>query len=122
MENSWKTTIFVLNLAFADLLYCSICLPFRAVQYIYQGWFWGDEICTFIGVFDIVISSIEFMSISLIALTKAINLLKPKFGQMWFSGFTGKFILAANWILPSLYYFLLHRLEVSSYRNIKDKE
>ena len=38
MDNNWPVTVFILNLAFADLMYCSINLPIVVIQKLYQDW------------------------------------------------------------------------------------
>jgi hypothetical protein len=44
-------TLFILNLAFADLLYCLTSLPFYVVHYFYRGWPLGDKACYAFGAF-----------------------------------------------------------------------
>ena len=41
----WTTTIFILNLALADFLYCVVNLPLYALQYLHQRWIWGPSLC-----------------------------------------------------------------------------
>ena len=41
----WTTTIFILNLALADFLYCVVNLPLYALQYLHQRWIWGPTLC-----------------------------------------------------------------------------
>ena len=41
LHQNWPLTIFILNLAVADLLYSSINLPLYALQYLKKGWFGG---------------------------------------------------------------------------------
>ena len=41
LHRNWPLTIFILNLAVADLLYSSINLPLYAQQYLKKGWFGG---------------------------------------------------------------------------------
>ena len=38
MDNNWPVTVFILNLAFADLMYCSINLPIVVIQKLNQDW------------------------------------------------------------------------------------
>ena len=42
LHRNWPLTIFILNLAIADFLYSSINLPLYALQYLHEGWFWGE--------------------------------------------------------------------------------
>ena len=39
------TTIFILNLAFCDLMYCFINLPMYAYYFLHQKWEWGLNLC-----------------------------------------------------------------------------
>lgn len=39
------TTVFVISLSFADLLFCFINLPLTASRYIHQAWLLGDTLC-----------------------------------------------------------------------------
>ena len=39
------THVFVLNLALADFLYCSLNLPTYAMQYLAEGWPLSEELC-----------------------------------------------------------------------------
>lgn len=40
------TTVFVINLAVADFIFCSVNLPLTAVRYANRKWTLGDEFCT----------------------------------------------------------------------------
>ena len=37
------TTIFIVNLAFADFLYCVTSLPMYSATYLHRGWPYGDD-------------------------------------------------------------------------------
>lgn len=39
------TTVFVLSLAFTDLIFCSFNLPLTAVRFAYQKWILGPTLC-----------------------------------------------------------------------------
>ena len=77
-------------------------MPLYALQTFYKGWFWGKKSCTVIAAFDYINSFAEWMSVAMIALSKCINLIKPKLGHKWFSGFRGILLIALIWIYANL--------------------
>ena len=75
-------------------------MPLYALQTFHIEWFLGlgEKMCTVTGAVDYINSFAEWMSVAIVALTKCINLIKPKFGYKWFSGFWGICIIASIWI------------------------
>ena len=49
LHHNWSNTVFILNLAFADCLYCAINLPIYSIQYINTSWDWGLLSCQITG-------------------------------------------------------------------------
>ena len=47
---NWNMTLFILNLAFADLLYCITSLPFYVIHYLFRGWPLGPQACYLFGL------------------------------------------------------------------------
>ena len=41
-------TVFILNLAFADLTYCLINLPIDVLQKLHHRWEWSLPVCQFV--------------------------------------------------------------------------
>ena len=105
MHKCWPTTIFVLNLAVADLLYCLVVVPLTAVQFYEKGWKWGKFGCFLSGIIKYGVMTVEWSSVALIALTKCINLLFPTIGLKLFSGWNGFAFLIFFWIFTILWYF-----------------
>ena len=105
LHKCWPTTIFVLNLAVADLLYCFVVVPLTAVQFYEKGWKWGKFGCFLSGIVKYGVMTVEWSSVALIALTKCINLLFPKIGLKLFSGWNGFVFLIFFWIFTILWYF-----------------
>ena len=85
-------------------------MPLYALQTFYKGSFWGlgKQLCTVIGAFDYINSFAEWMSVAIVALTKCINLIKPKFGEKWFSGLRGILLIASIWIYANLIVIPIH--------------
>ena len=114
MQKCWPTTIFVLNLAVADLLYCIVVIPLTALQFYEKGWKWGKYGCILSGIFKYSIMTAEWMSVALIALTKCINLIFPKIGKLFFSGWNCLAFLMFFWIFTFLWYITpVYLIEVS---------
>ncbi len=69
-ERDWRdpTTLFILNLALSDLLYCVINLPLYAVQFFSGRWPWGASSCVASAAFRYVNAFADWMSLALIAL------------------------------------------------------
>ena len=66
----WKSTIFVLNLAFADLLYCAIHLPVYVLHYFLHTWDWGFLLCYISASFRFITCYAEWMGIALVAVSR----------------------------------------------------
>ena len=77
-------------------------MPLYALQTFFRGWHWGQNLCTLVGALDYIISFAEWLSVAMIALTKCINLLKPKLGYKWFSGFRGILLILMIWIYANV--------------------
>ena len=77
-------------------------MPLYALQTFSRGWHWGQNLCTLVGALDYIISFAEWFSVAMIALTKCINLLKPKLGYKWFSGFRGILLILMIWIYANV--------------------
>ena len=121
MQKCWSTTIFVLNLAVADLLYCVVVIPLTALQFYEKGWKWGKYGCILSGIFKYGIMTAEWMSVALIALTKCINLIFPQIGKQFFSGWNGLVFLMFFWIFTFLWYITpVYFLEVSFWKIMEE--
>ena len=82
----WTTTIFILNLALADFLYCAVNLPLYALQYLHQRWIWGHTLCYITTAFRYINAFADWMSVSMIAVSRCISLSKPALGERLFAG------------------------------------
>ena len=106
LHKSWPTTIFVLNLAVADLLYCTITVPLTALQFFDKGWRWGEFGCILAGIFKYGTMTAEWMSVALIAFSKCVNLIQPKIGKKLFTGRNGYIFIVSFWICTFLWYII----------------
>ena len=94
----WTTTIFILNLAFADSLYCAINLPLYAMQYLKMRWIWGPDLCYITTAFRYVNAFADWMSVAMIAVSRCISLTRPELAEKLFGGRKGKLIILAIWV------------------------
>ena len=42
---NWSTTVFILNLAFNDVLYCACNFTFFVIMFVHKRFDWGVELC-----------------------------------------------------------------------------
>ena len=75
---SRSNTVFILNLAFWDFLYCGINLPFYSLQYLHQSWDWGLTLCIVYSNIRYINAFADWMSVALIAASRCITVTKPK--------------------------------------------
>lgn len=100
-----SATILIVNLAFADLMYCSINLPLYTIQYWNGRWPFDRTACRIFAVFRYVNAFGEWMSLAVIALSRCIGLIRNQRCFSWKQGFT---IIVAIWfyafimILPAV--------------------
>ena len=73
-------------------------MPVLALQYLYHGWYRSKSLCLFFGSLLVVITYAEWMFLAIIALKKCVHLIKPRLGDLIFSGVTGSIILVLIWI------------------------
>ena len=98
----WTTTIFILNLAFADSLYCAINLPLYAMQYLKKRWIWGSDLCYITTAFRYINAFADWMSVAMIAVSRCISLVRPELAEKLFGGRNGKLIILAIWVYANL--------------------
>ena len=103
-RNYQTTTIFVLHLAFVDLLCCLVLGSIYASMYYPERWPWGSITCQIAYPAILFFTFIDWLSLSFVALSRCINLIKPVF---W-SNFCDKKIniiltLAVVWIVGGLW-------------------
>ena len=62
----WTTTIFIISLALADLLYCSIHLPLYAMQFLTHRWILGETLCFAFSAFRYINAFADWMSVGML--------------------------------------------------------
>ena len=98
----WSSTVFVLNLAFADLLYCAIELPVIAIHYLHQTWDWGFASCYITASFRYLISYVEWMSIAWIAFTRCILVTNNEYFKSILKAKNRRLLIVSTWIYAVL--------------------
>ena len=97
-----STTIFILNLALSDLLYCAINLPMYATQYLARIWPLGSSLCYANAVFRYINAFGDWVSVGIIAVSRCIFLLKPGFARRYLTKRNSYIICLMIWAYTSL--------------------
>ena len=72
LDRSWTTTtVFIINLAVADFLYCLVNLPLYSVQYFFRWWPLGHSVCRFQAAFRYMTAFSDWMSLGLVAFSRS---------------------------------------------------
>ena len=108
LQYCWSTIIYVIHLAFADLLCCVINMPVNAYSIFSKGWFAGETLCIFSAAFRYIAIYVDWMIVALIAFSKCIHLFKPRLGKMVFSGLSGHLIAVSLWLIAISVFLLEH--------------
>ena len=102
LQYCWSTIIFVIHLAFADLLCCVINMSVNAYSNFSKGWYLGEKLCILSAAFRYILTYVDWMIVALIAFSKCIHLLKPRLGKSIFSGTSGHLIAVSLWFIAIL--------------------
>ena len=85
LHKRFSDKIFILNLAFADLMYCGIDLSLNAYQYFYPKWEWGIFSCQIISNIRFSNPFAEWMSLALVAASRCYSIIRPEKSKVFFS-------------------------------------
>ena len=94
-----STTLYILNLAFCDFLFCLVPAPMFALHLIYRGWPFGKTMCAAAAILRWTITFVDYLSLSLIAFSRFFMLSHPRIGKVVFTGRLAQLPLAGTWIL-----------------------
>ena len=94
-----STILYVLNLAFSDLLFCLVAIPTYTTHYIFKGWPFGNIMCIASVQMRWAVTFINHLSLALIAFSRFILLKYPTFGKKIFSGQAAKVPLLSVWVI-----------------------
>ena len=87
----WTTTIFIISLALADLLYCSIHLPLYAIQFFTHRWILGETLCFAFSAFRYINAFADWMSVGMMFTVytsrwfRSTTLNKKMYQAIWYS-------------------------------------
>ena len=99
----WRTnTVFILNLAFNELLYCTLNLPSYASTYLKRGWPFGYNLCGMSLAFIQVNAYADWISLGLIALSRCMCLIKQTAWSRFCNNRNILFVFFSVWIYALL--------------------
>ena len=108
-RNYQTTTLFVLHLAFVDLCSCLILGPIYASMYFPEKWPWGSTTCQMVYPMILFFTFIDWLSLSFVALSRCINLVKPVFWSNFCDKKTNILLTVISiwmfgglWVLPDI--------------------
>ena len=93
------TNLYILHLAFCNLLFCLIVVPLFTLHFVFRGWPLGNTICLASVVMRWGSSIINNLLLSLIAFSRLVMIKSPFIGKMFFKGKAAKIPLMSVWIL-----------------------
>ena len=73
----WPMTVFILNLAFADLTYCLINLPIDVLRKLQYRWEWSLPVCQFVANIRYSNAYADWMSIAMVAVCRRSTVTNP---------------------------------------------
>ena len=104
LHKNWNNfTIFVMHLSVCDILYCTICLPFYASVYLGFPWVFGKFWCVGSIALAYIFAYVDWMALSLIALSRALSICAPTLLDKLSYGFKAKFSILFVWVFVILF-------------------
>lgn len=77
----WTVTVFILNLALFDLMYCLFCLPTYMFSLARTFWPFGTAYCEAAIAMIILIAHLDWFSLGLVAVSRCLALTRKEFWQ-----------------------------------------
>ena len=78
LHKSWSSTVWILNLAFADMFYCFLYLSVYAIFFLRKSWTWGLTACKLFALFHNSAELTAWMSVAIVAASRCMILYKFK--------------------------------------------
>ena len=88
------------------------------MQYWYQRWVWGSNLCFITTAFRYINAFADWMCVSMIAVSRCITLSKPDLAEKLFGRRNGKLIILLVWIYANLLILPIYT-EVSPEVNVR---
>ena len=92
-----------MHLSVCDILYCAICLPFYASVYLGFPWVFGKFWCVGSIALAYIFAYVDWMALSLIALSRALSICAPTLLDKLSYGFKAKFSILFVWLFVILF-------------------
>ena len=92
-----------MHLSVCDILYCTICLPFYATVYLGIPWVFGKFWCVGSIALAYIFAYVDWMALSLIALSRALSIYAPTLLDKLSYGFKAKFSIIFVWVFVILF-------------------
>ena len=77
LHRNWPLTIFILNLAVADLLFVIFCIPFTATDYVLNEWLFGLLVCQAVQYLIYVTSYVSIYTLILMSIDRFLAVVFP---------------------------------------------
>ena len=92
------TNLYILNLAFCDLLWCLFVIPLYALHFIFKGWPLGNAMCIASAVTRWAGLGITNWLLTLISFSRLVIIKSPSLGGKIFKGQAAKIPLMGVWL------------------------
>jgi hypothetical protein len=100
-----STSLYILNLASCDFLFCAVAAPSFVLSVIYRGWPFGETMCAVAVIVRYGMTAIDWQALALIALSKCALLKWPGKGKAIFGRYSAVVVIGLSWL--SVISFLL---------------
>jgi len=97
------TNLFILSLAFSDILMAFLCMPFSAGVFIQGRWVYGQFVCQLQGVAFFVLAFVSLETMALVAVNRYVNVTKPAVYRRIFTRRRSIKMLIFVWLLCIAY-------------------
>ncbi|XP_070562381.1 probable G-protein coupled receptor No9 [Ptychodera flava] len=97
------SNIFIVNLAFADLLCGFVPLPLMAAAHVAGGWTFGEALCNFNIVFHIGLAATSAYGVFLVTVDKYIFLIHPLRYHQLVTEQRARIVVVITWVCTFLY-------------------
>ncbi|XP_070550733.1 probable G-protein coupled receptor No9 [Ptychodera flava] len=97
------SNIFIVNLAFADMLCGLVPLPLMAAAHVAGGWAFGEALCNFNIVFHVGLSATSAYGVMLVTLDKYIFLIHPLRYHQLVTEQRARIVVVSTWVGTFLY-------------------
>lgn len=94
-----RFNVLIVNLTFADLLYCAVLQPFSVDSYLHLYWRSGDTFCRVFGMLLFVSNSVSILTLCLIAVSRYLLIANTKLFDRIFNRLGMTLIIVGSWVV-----------------------